>query len=258
MLLHCGGLANAWSQRDPLPKIQCQIHSPWGFPKASQKLNTICRQGYFVGYDAQAKIPAFVTYSLTTQHALGCVARSNGFATDRSVVNGATPEDYAGTGYDKGHMSPDGDLSWDQQVEFESFLMTNMSPQLPGLNRGTWKLLETSVRAWSIQLGQPFTIYVGNVYSDQDPRIGKGVIVPHAFYKIVINNKTLEVAGWWFPHREDLGADLTKLRMPVSEIIKKSGVEFKLPPRSKELPIGKEWPVNFGALTKSKQSQCHI
>ena len=47
------------------------------------------------------------------------------------------------TGYDKGHAAPDGDLSWSQQVEYESFLMTNMYPQHGSLNRGIWKLLET-------------------------------------------------------------------------------------------------------------------
>jgi hypothetical protein len=77
------------------------------------------------------------------------------------VPNGARPDDSAGTGYDKAHAAPDGDLSWSQQVEYESFLMTNMYPQHGSLNRGIWKLLETSVRGWAVQRNQPYTIYVG-------------------------------------------------------------------------------------------------
>ena len=97
-------------------------------------------------------------------------------------------------------MAPDGDLSWNQQVEYESFLMTNMTPQAGSFNRGIWKLLETSVRGWAVQKNQPYTIYVGAIYNAQDKKIGNGVVVPHGLYKIVINDTTKEVAGWKFPH----------------------------------------------------------
>ena len=141
----------AWQQRPNFPAQQCAVHVPYGFPQANPQVSPICRQAYLVGYDAAAKLPRFVTYELLPQNALGCVARTNAFATDQSVQGGATPQDYAATGYDKGHMAPDGDLSWDPQVEYESFLMTNMSPQAGSLNRGIWKLLETSVRGWAVQ-----------------------------------------------------------------------------------------------------------
>lgn len=150
----------AWTQRPPQDIRACAVHAPYGMP-AAIGTQPICRQAYLVGYDAHAKIPRFVTYELIPRNALGCVARTNAFATDQSVLNGATPDDYAGTGYDKGHMSPDGDLSWDPQVEFESFLMTNIAPQTGSLNRGIWKLLETSIRGWAVQHNNSFTVYDG-------------------------------------------------------------------------------------------------
>jgi endonuclease G len=248
----------AWTQRQPNPPQACQPHAPYGFPQTAG-VTPICRQAYLVGYDAAAKLPKYVTYELLPQNALGCVARTNAFAADQSVPGGATPADYAATGYDKGHMSPDGDLSWDVQVEFESFLMTNMSPQAGSLNRGIWKLLETSVRGWAVQLNQPFTIYVGGLYNAQDKKIGNGVVVPHGFYKIVINNTTGEIAGWGFPHTApypNLGNDLTKFRVPVATIEQDAGVKFAFPANAKELQPGKEWPVNFGALTNAKRAKC--
>jgi endonuclease G len=175
------------------------------------------------------------------------------------VPNGATPDDYAGTGYDKGHMSPDGDLSWDPQVEFESFLMTNMAPQAGSLNRGIWKLLETSVRGWAVQHNNSFTVYVGAIYNAQDKRIGSGVVVPHAFYKIVINNQTNEIAGWMFPHvppYPNLGNDLTRFRVPVDLIEQESRVNYAFPPTAKELNPGSEWTVDFGNLTRAKRAKC--
>jgi endonuclease G, mitochondrial len=248
----------AWNQRQPFPVEQCKAHAPYGFPQ-SAGVQPLCQQAYLVGYDAAAKLPRFVTYELLPQNAIGCVARTNAFATNQFIQGGATPNDYAGTGYDKGHMAPDGDLSWDVQVEFESFLMTNMSPQAGSLNRGIWKLLETSVRGWAVQRNQSYTIYVGGIYNAQDKKIGNGVIVPHSFYKIVINNQTNEVAGWEFPHvppYPNLGNDLTKFRKPIGAIMQEAGVTYAFPGNAKELQPGQEWSVDFGALTNQKRQKC--
>lgn len=249
----------SWDQRPPLPVQNCQVHSPYGWAQTQRQATPICREAYLVAYDAPVKIPAYVSYTLMPQNALGCFPRTNAFVADASVPNGATPSDYAGTGYDKGHAAPDGDLSWSQQVEYESFLMTNMYPQHGSLNRGIWKLLETSVRGWAVQLNQSFTVYVGAIYGAGDITIGKGVIVPHGYYKIVINNATGQVAGWMFPHNKpyvNLGNDLTKFRVSINDIQKAAGVQYQFPKNAIELQPGKEWPVDYGALTNSKRKKC--
>ena len=250
--------AFSWDQRNPLPIEQCKVHSPYGFPQTTN-VQPICRQAYLVGYDSQAKLPKFVTYELTPQNALGCVARTNAFVADQSIKDSPIPDDYVGTGYDKGHMAPDGDLSWDQQVEYESFLMTNMSPQAGSLNRGIWKLLETNIRGWVTQRNQSVVIYVGGIYNYQNKKIGNGVIVPHGFYKIIINNQTKQVMGWAFPHNPpypNLGNDLTKFRMPIAQIQQLSGVIFKFPQGATEIQPGQEWPVDFAKLTNDKRKKC--
>jgi len=251
--------AHAWTQRAPGSVAECSAHIPYGAEHTTLPLKVLCRQAYLVEYDAANKIPNNVSWTVTPDHVLGCIARSNAFVADASVPGGATPDDYAGTGYDKGHVSPDGDLSWDQQVEYESFLMTNMVPQAGSLNRGIWKLLETSVRGWTVQLDAPFTIYGGGIYNDQDKKIGAGVVVPHAYYKIVINNKTGEYAGWLFPHvapYPNLGNDLTKYRVRVGDIVSQSGISFTTPKGGTELAPGSEWKVDFGKLTKDKRAKC--
>ena len=118
--------AQAWDQRAPLPPQSCAVHSPYGFATTQRTAQPICREAYLVAYDAPVKIPVYVAYTLLPQNALGCFPRTNAFVADQSVPNGARPDDYAGTGYDKGHAAPDGDLSWSQQVEYESFLMTKI------------------------------------------------------------------------------------------------------------------------------------
>lgn len=248
----------AWIQSAPLPAEQCKVQAPYGFPSA-ENIKTICREAYYIGYDDAARIPKFVSYVISPKTALGCVERSNAFVADMSVSNSATPDDYVGSGYDKGHQAPNGDLSYNTQVESESFLMTNMAPQLPGFNRSTWKLLETSIRAWTVETNQSFTVYVGSVYNSQDKKIGKNqVVVPHAFYKIVIADQSKQVAGWMFPHRENLGTDLSKFRMPVADIEKTAAVKFALPLNFTELKVNQEWAADFGQLTKLKKQTCSV
>ena len=250
--------AQAWEQRQPLPVQQCQVHSPYGFADTQRPAQPICREGYLVAYDAPVKIPVYVAYTLQPQNALGCFPRTNAFVADQSVQGGARPDDYAGTGYDKGHAAPDGDLSYNQMVEYESFLMTNMYPQHGSLNRGIWKLLETSVRGWAVQTNQSYTVYVGAMYGAGDESF-KGIIIPHGYYKVVINNQTGEVAGWRFPHTKpyvNLGNDLTKFRVPVAQLQQEAGVRFKFPGNARELNPGQEWPVDFGALTNAKRAKC--
>jgi len=260
LLLAATSLAQAWDQRAPLPVQACQVHSPYGWATTARAAQPICREAFLVAYDAPAKIPVYVAYTLTPPNALGCFPRTNAFVADASLNGtGARPDDYAGTGYDKGHAAPDGDLSWSQQVEYESFLMTNMYPQHGSLNRGIWKLLETSVRGWTVQLNNTYTIYVGAIYGASNPTIGKGVIVPHGYYKIVINQQTNQVAGWMFPHTKpyvNLGNDLTKFRAPIAQIQEYAGVKYAFPANAKELAPGQEWPVNYGALTNAKRAKC--
>jgi len=137
--------ALAWQQRAPQTGAACGANLVYGLPAVTKPDATlICRQGYVTLHDNQAKVPVWTAWVLTPNHINGCVPRSNAFAADQSLPAGkrSDPRDYAGTGYDQGHIANDAHQSWDQQVELESFLMSNMAPQLPGLNRGAYKLLE--------------------------------------------------------------------------------------------------------------------
>lgn len=249
----------AREQRQPLDVQQCSIHAPYGLAKTNVLLKPICRQAYLSMYDPQAKIPLYVEWTVTPVAVIGCEPRSNAFASDDSILNSPTPEDYAGSGYDKGHMSPNADQSWSQQTEYESFLMTNMAPQAPSFNRGVWKLLETSVRAWAVVNNRPFTVISGSVYDTNNKRIGKGVVVPHAYYKIVMDTKTGQVAGWYFPHvapYPNLGTDLTKYRASIADIETRAKIDFPFPTNIRELPVGSEWSTDFGKLLYVKKTYC--
>lgn len=264
LILSLWALFSSAAQADQFPPLDpkhCAIHVPFGAPMFISRDNVqICRVGYFLQHDASLKIPVWVAWSLTPKHVNGCVERSNSFQPDHSLPRGSRAEmsDYAGSGYDIGHVAPNGDQSWDPQVERESFYLSNMMPQLPGLNRGIWKLLETSTRGWSAQRGHTLIIISGPIYDkNTDKRIGANrVIVAGGFYKIITDQVTGETLAFVFPHQGGLGNDLSKFQVSVSDIEKLTNIKFALPermPRNAILPI---WPVSFKAITDDKRAVC--
>jgi endonuclease G, mitochondrial len=260
-LLIISALPAAAQQRAPLPPAQCAQHVPYGQPVATKAdAALICRQGYFLYHDNLAHIPAWVAWNITPEHVNGCVARTNAFAADASLPKGksALPADYAGSGYDQGHLANDAHQSWDLAVEKESFLMTNMSPQLPGLNRGIWKLLETATGAWTFSRQHTLIIYAGNIYDvAKDKKIGAtGVVVPDFLYKIVIDKNTNEVLAFLFPQKENQGNDLSVVQVTVADIEKASGISFPLPPGVSKTTKAAIWPVDFKAVADNKKAVC--
>jgi endonuclease G len=227
-----GSMAFAADQLPPKLVASCAAQVPYGTPSTIANHPVLCRSAYILEHDPVAKIPNWVAWTLTPDHAIGCVARTNAFATDQSLPNGArsTPADYAHSGYDQGHLANDADMSWDDQVEHESFYMSNMSPQLPSVNRGTWKNLESAGRAWVYSTKHPFTIYAGNVYSSSSKTIGADkVVVPDYLFKILIDNTTKKSYAFLFPHKDGLDSDFTKYQVTVADIEKTSGITFPVP-----------------------------
>ena len=172
-------------------------------------------------------------------------------------ISDATVEKIYKSGYDTGHIANDGDMSWDPIVERESFILSNMVPQLPSLNRGIWKLLETGVRVWAWQTGHTFTVYAGSIYdSSIDQSVGPNrVVVPHAFYKIVIDNTTKKSMAWIFPHKENLGTDLTAYQVTISDVEKSTGIQFSVP--DDKSSHNQMLPISIAQFTKAKAAQCH-
>ena len=257
-----GSLAStvAADQRPSLPPAQCAQHVPYGAPEVTRPdAALICRQGYELYHDNVAKIPVWVAWNITPEHVNGCVVRSNAFATDQSLPKGkgSTPADYVGSGYDQGHLANDVHQSWDDTVERESFIMSNMSPQLPGLNRGIWKLLETATGSWAFSRQHTLIVYAGNIYSPDDKKIGPGkVTVPHQLWKIVIDKNTNEVLAFLFQQTESQGNSLAQVQVTVDDIEKASGIVFHLPPGASKTAKTPIWPMDFKKLAQGKKAAC--
>jgi len=248
-------------QDKPRPLPSCGKQVPYGMPESNKELAIICRTAYLVGNDTDAKIPAWVAYQLTPKNALGCDVRSDKFASDKSLPKDqrSEPRDYARSGYDIGHMAPVGDMSWSDITQHESFILSNTSPQLPGLNRGIWKLLESAVRSWSVDQNRTLIIYVGPIYNMRGKTIGdNNVRVPEAFYKIIIDKNTKETVAFILPHREGLGNNIAKFQTTIAEVQNQTGIKFKFPKGVDLNDKPEHWEYSIKNLNNSKKAACKL
>ena len=138
----------------------------------------LCNTFYATLYDTTKEEAIFSTEAFLP-HA-DKVERTNNFHADARIKNSPTPADYDNTGLDRGHLTPAADAGTDAQMS-DTFLMTNMTPQEPTVNRISWRMLEANVRT------MPATyIVTGAIYTGSTKTIGKhNIPVPTSYYKIV-------------------------------------------------------------------------
>lgn len=189
----------------------------------------IDRRGYALGYSEQYEQPLWVAYTLTAEEVLEkTVSRTDDFRVDPYISTGsARAEDYAKSGFDRGHLAPAADMGWARKAMSESFYYSNMSPQQPEFNRGIWKKLEEKVRDWAVDHGEIHVI-TGPVFARSNKVIGRNnVAVPQACYKVVYAPKAKPPAmiGFILPNA---GSDrkLYEFAVSVDTVESVTGLSF--------------------------------
>ena len=101
------------------------------------------------------------------------------------VTQRATLTDYIDSGYDRGHMTPSGDAA-DPAEQQDTFLLSNVVPQTPALNRHAWEHIERQVREIAAHYGDAYVV-TGPVFDNATVRtIGPDHIwVPDETWKAV-------------------------------------------------------------------------
>lgn len=136
---------------------------------------TFVRTAYAGAFDPKKNVSTVVCQAITAQDLAErkAFARKDAFRRDDEMPASAqvTPGDFDRSGFDRGHLASNADAA-DAQNAFESFLMSNMAPQYPGLNRGAWRFLEDRVRKIVEATGTPamMMVYTGTVFLDEDGR----------------------------------------------------------------------------------------
>lgn len=199
-----GGIVHKYIDQLPIPETpiiqqdkESSITDRLEIPAKSIQDNELLIQhkGYTVSYNSKLKIPNWVAWKLNAGHTKGKSQRSDLFLPDPHIAEAsqAYDTDYRQSGYDRGHMAPAGDMKWDQQAMDESFYLSNICPQAPELNQGSWRIIEEHCREWVNKEKGELYIVCGPIISKEESKhkqIGKNrVTVPEGFFKVILMNR---------------------------------------------------------------------
>uniref|UniRef100_A0AAV1T5V7 Endonuclease n=1 Tax=Peronospora matthiolae TaxID=2874970 RepID=A0AAV1T5V7_9STRA len=219
----------------------------YGMPSNS---NVFVRSGYVVSFDYRTRNPSWVMQYLTKNSLQ--VEHETDRANSKFMVDNNVPAQfqvhpnrYIKSGYDKGHLAPARDMSHSQQAMDESFLMTNMSPQVGvGFNRGYWARLEGFVRHLAGQYDAVYVITGPLFLPKKNKRTGEyevsypvlgappnAMAVPTHFFKVVLGEhrgkQSFAAAGFVLPNKViPENKDLLDFQAPLDVIEKQAGLLF--------------------------------
>jgi endonuclease G len=185
------------------------------------------RDGYSVAYNYATKNPDWVAYHLSGNEVKETRKRKDSFREDSDIPLQYRSRliDYKHSGYDRGHMAPNAALDHLELTQRETFLLSNIVPQLPGHNRQGWKKLEEIVRNYAIEMGSLYVI-TGVIYDETPQYIGDKVEIPDSFYKILYSTTNHEIITFKIPHVKFGFNDIDTYISTLEEIEQASGYDF--------------------------------
>jgi endonuclease G len=190
----------------------------------------MCYDAFAILHSGESKTPIYVAEKLNRAVIADTgEKRTNKFFPDARLRSSerATLEDYKGSGFDRGHMAPAGDMPTAQAMA-QSFSLANMVPQAPEHNRGVWaKSVEKATRQYAARASGNVFVITGPVYTQgiaQSPSIGPGrVRVPAYIFKLVYDQDKNKAWAHW--HAND-NATLGSKPISYAELVKRTGIEF--------------------------------
>ena len=205
-----------------------------GTPESESKLSFLKNRGYIVGYDNSAGNPAWVAYKVFHPKSFETEERPV-FEADKRTRARVEPSDYTRSGYDRGHMAPNQAMGvcYGETAQRESFLMSNIVPQLHEVNAGVWKDLEQRIlKRYTRAFGDVWVV-CGPIYGKMlRPKKLKGkVSVPDAFFMIIadrdeMHGNALRTLAFIIPHEKGIDGNARAHLTSIREIERCSGLNF--------------------------------
>lgn len=224
---------------------------------APDDIRILDRGEFLVGWSDRLRHPVWCAYHVTRQAKFDVGARPV-FRKDRSVTAAPSPNDYTRSGYDRGHMVPNYAIvtRFGEEARRRTFLMTNIAPQTPALNRGVWRELEHRIAdLWTARYGELWVV-VGCISSGGETVSGTDIDVPRAFYQVILAQEGMDVRALATVFSQDVewGEWAARHIVSVDELETMTGLDFNpdLPPfiqdpLEADLPT-RLWPIRFRDL----------
>jgi len=187
----------------------------------------LCFSSFAVLHSGKSRTPVYVAEKLNRQTLIDAKdnERTNRFFADARLPRAERAEldDYKGSGYDRGHMAPAGDMSTAEAMA-QSFSLANMVPQAPENNRKTWAGIEKSTRKYVMRARGDVYVVTGPVFDSQHETIGNNHIwVPKHLFKLVYDQAENKAWAYWVENADHVSAG-----KPISytELVSRTGIQF--------------------------------
>lgn len=198
---------------------------------------------FSVEWDCDKRSQRWTCYQMHKGYS-GKYTRVSNFYFDTTNLNS---NEYCGEfkyfpGYDRGHICPSGDRTASEEMNSQTFVMTNMQPQYHKFNgfddsgnNGLWVRMENQLRKWADKLSATDTIFVckgGTIDSETNiiTRIDGKLIVPKYFYMAILRKSSFGYAGmaFWSEQKNEwrVNETLRSHAISIAELEKRTGIDF--------------------------------
>lgn len=151
--------------------------------------NTRLDKNYFIiCYNEQWRTATWVGYHLDRKIISGTAIAPNSFREDAELPpeDRSTVDDYKNSNYDKGLMAPAVVFRSNPEAMSLTFLLSNIVPRSPHLNRKTWPLLEQFIINLTSK-GANTWVFTGNIVNKEDNKLHKRVVIPDSCFKAILH-----------------------------------------------------------------------
>ena len=205
---------------------------------------------YVLSYNSKTHTAKWVSWQLNSSW-IGTADRQDNFRPDDALPAEAykvRPSDYTASGYDRGHIAPSADRTRNEADNSSTFLMTNMMPQVPELNRGVWGDLEEYCREL-VQQGKELYIIAGPVGRNGSIGRKEKIAVPAKNWKVIVvldrqglgmqgvNANTRTIAVMMPNDSRVKGKGWKSFRVSVARVERETGLNFlsNVPPQVQQV-----------------------
>lgn len=173
-------------------------------PKLDVSTTELCYTVFGVMHSGVTRTPLWSAEHLTASNieAAQDLSRENTFHAERQLPASQRAElaDYARSGFDRGHMAPNGDMP-DRRSQQDSFTLANMVPQDARNNRYVWAGIEGAVRKMAKKEGALYVITGPAFIGGNLRKVGR-VIVPSHLYKAVYSPRQRAGAAYFISNTD--------------------------------------------------------
>ena len=181
------------------------IYPEFTNPKLSSNTQSLCFDGFAVMYSGVSRTPLWSAEYLTRKRLQQAkeIDRDDSFHEESRLPASmrAKLSDYSSSGYDRGHLAPNGDMA-NRSQQYDSFSLANIAPQSPRNNRYIWRNIESATRYLALQYGEVYTV-TGVAFTDKKvQRLQGRVLVPSHFFKAVYIPAINQAGVYYAPNDE--------------------------------------------------------